>query len=398
MRSRTADAERLKRWRLVLGRHAQPLLDSGGGGLALDREEAAMDEALAAIYDGTEPAGEQGAERSAGLGPSSPRLAKWLGDIRTFFAPDVVSVIQADAIERKGLTQLLFEPETLGRVQPDIQMVATLLSLRGRIPERTKDTARQLVRAVVEEINRRLENSVRRAVAGALNKRQHSPLPSAASIDWKYTINRNLKHYNRERKAIVPERFYFFGRTKRSHHWTVILDMDQSGSMAESVIYGSVIGSICASISALNTRVVAFDTEVVDLTEQCGNDPVEMLFGIQLGGGTDIEKSVRYCQQFVTDPARTLFILLSDLYEGGNAASLIRRLGDLRQSGAKVICLLALSDRGAPAYDESMARKIAELGVACFACTPDLLPDFLEAALKGDDLQALAQRAAKTRK
>ena len=389
------DIEQLKRWRLILGNHSQETLDGyAPGKIALNRDEQIMDDALAAIYDETDPgsSGQAGSPRSAGLGPSSPHLAQWLADIRTFFSQDLVSVIQADAINRKGLTQLFFEPEILKNVQPDIAMVATLLSLRGRIPEKTKDTARELVKAVVAEITRKLGNEIRQAVTGALNKKNHSPIPSAASIDWKYTISRNLKNYNQEYRMLIPERFYFYGRNQQANRWTVILDMDQSGSMADSIIYGSVVGSIFAGLPALITRIVAFDTEVVDLTDQCANDPVEMLFGIQLGGGTDINKSVAYCQQFVKDPARTMFILLTDLYEGGNQASLIKRLEDLHQSGVKVICLLALSDQGAPVYDESSARKISQLGIPCFACTPGLLPEFIEGALKGGDLMALAKQ------
>ena len=388
----------LKRWRLILGNSAQEALEGfGPEGLRLDSDELIMDEALAAIYDkstdGQETAGssnQPSGSRAAGLGASSPKLAKWLGDIRTFFSEDVVSVIQSDAIERKGLSQLLFEPEVLKTVQPSIEMVATLMSLKGKIPERTKETARQLVAAVVEEINKRLVNDIQRAVTGALNKRQHSPIPNVASIDWKYTIRRNLKNYNLQHKKIIPERFYFFDRAKRSNHWNIILDMDQSGSMANSIIYGSIAGSIFASMPALNTRIVAFDTEIVDLSEQYDNDPVDMLFGIQLGGGTDINKSVAYCQQFITDPSKTLFILISDLYEGGNQASLVRRMEEMAESGVKVVSLLALSDSGAPSYDEGLARRLSQLGIPCFACTPALLPELLEGALKGRDLNEIA--------
>lgn len=399
------EQEQLKRWRLILGKSSDATLESfSTGGVQLDPDELVMDEALAAIYDDTSAADEAGTaagaksgQRSAGLGPSSPKLAKWLADIRTYFTEDVVSVMQSDAIERKGLKQLLFEPEILKNVQPDLEMVATLMSLRGKIPEKTKETARQLVRTVVEEINKRLENDLRKAVAGALNKRKHSPIPNSASIDWKYTINRNLKNYSLKHKKIIPERFFFFDRIRRSNNWNVILDMDQSGSMADSIIYGSVAGSIFASMAALNTRIVAFDTEIADLSEQYDNDPVDMLFGIQLGGGTDINKSVAYCQQFITDPAKTLFILISDLCEGGNQASLVRRLEEMHESGVKVICLLALSDKGSPVYDENLARRISQIGIPCFACTPGLLPELLEGALKGRDLNELAA-AVKGRK
>lgn len=399
------DMEQLKRWRLILGNSSQDTLNSyTKDELSLEDEYSIMDEALAAIYDNTYNsdtyggASGKGAQRTAGLGSSSPKLAKWLGDIRTFFPQDVVSVIQSDAIERKGLTQLLFEPETLKNVKPDIQMVATLMSLKGKIPERTKDTARELVKQVVDEVTKLLENDIRQAVTGALNKRQHSPIPAVDSIDWKYTINRNLKNYNKDYKKLIPERFFYFSRARRSNNWTVILDIDQSGSMADSVIYGSIIGSIFASMPALNTRVVAFDTEVVDLTEQCKNDPVDMLFGIQLGGGTDINKSVAYCQQFITEPSKTLFIVLSDLYEGGNQAAMIRRMFDMHDSGVKVVALLALADNGTPCYDENVARKLSKGGIPAFACTPALLPEFLEGALKGHDLTALASKITKDRK
>ncbi|ULL13983.1 VWA domain-containing protein [Paenibacillus sp. H1-7] len=395
--------QQLKRWRLILGEAAEEKLNgfsTEGAGALLDEEARIMDEALAAIYDETgngaasasaDP-GASKAARKAGLGASSPKLAKWLGDIRTFFPPDVVSVIQADAIERKGLKQLLFEPEMLEQVKPDIQMVATLMALRGKIPEKTKDTARQLVKAVVDEIMKRMENDIRKAVTGALNRRQHSPLPSLSGMDWKRTIAKNLKHYDTENRRLIPERFYFFDRARRSKEWTVILDIDQSGSMADSVIYASVIGSVLASLPALETRVVVFDTEVVDLSEQCAQDPVDMLFGIQLGGGTDINKSVAYCEPFITEPQKTLFILISDLYEGGNVSAFLRRMDEMKASGVKAMCLLALSDRGVPSYDEANAKKLAQMGIPCFGCSPDRLPELIEGALKGMDLAALSEK------
>jgi hypothetical protein len=392
------DDEQLKRWRLVLGKDSQDSLSSmcSGGGLTLSADQAEMDEALAAIYDET---GEgQTQQRAAGLGASAPRLSKWLGDIRNYFKEDVVAVIQQDAIERRGLQQLLFEPEMLKNVQPNVQLVGTLMALKGQIPERTKETARQVVRAVVEQIKLALEQKLRQAVLGALNRREHSPIPNASTIDWKWTIGRNLKNYNTDLKTIIPERVYFFSRAQRSNHWTVIVDMDQSGSMADSVVYGAVCGSIFASLPALETHVIAFDTEVVDLTEQCGQDPVDMLFGVQLGGGTDINKSVGYCERFIQEPKRTLFILITDLFEGGNEAQLVRRLGAMVASGVRTICLLALNDSGTPCFDEGLARKLAALGIPCFACTPQRLPELMEGALRGADLKSLAERVAQKAK
>ncbi len=386
--------QQLKRWRLVLGRGADECLGgmAGGGGLRLGAEERCMDEALAAIYDGDGSRSGEAGGRGAGREMSSPQLNKWLGDIRTYFEEDVVAVIQGDAIERRGLEQLLFEPETLRNVQPNLALVGTLLSLANRIPEKTKETAREVVGKVVEELKQLLENEIRQAVVGALNRRSHSPVPRADSIDWKATIGRNLKNYQPSIEALVPERVFFFARSRQVNAWHVIVALDQSGSMADSVVYGAVTGGIFASLPALDTRVVAFDTEVVDLTDQCGDDPVDMLMGVQLGGGTDINKAVAYCQEHITDPAKTLFILITDLMEGGVEAQLIRRMGEIKESGVRTFCLLALSDSGIPSYDEKVASKLARLGVPCFGCTPAKLPELVHGALAGDDLVELAKR------
>lgn len=389
------DKKKLKRWRLILGSESEENIKSyDNGSFSLDDNEKIMDEALAAIYDDTSlgnNSSNSGGKKGASLDKSSPKLAKWLGDIRKFFPKDTVSIIQKDAIERKNLTQLIFEPELLKDIKPDISMVATLLALKDQIPERTKDTARELVRNVVEEIEERLKNDIQKAVSGALNKKEHSPIPNLKAIDWKYTINKNLKNYNLQYKKIIPEKFYYFNRAKESNNWTIILDIDQSGSMVESAIYASIAGSIFASIKALKTYVVAFDTAVVNLTEQCGNDPVDMIFGIQLGGGTNINKSVAYCQEFIDEPEKTIFILISDLYEGGNAGELIKRAKDMKEAGVTVICLLAISDDGVPAYDEKMAKRFASLNVPTFGATPNALPQLVEAALNNRDLEEIAK-------
>lgn len=382
--------ENITRWRLILGQDAKALEN-----VALNEQQSVMDAALAAIYDG-DSTSDRGGQKSAGLGKSAPNLAKWLTDVRSFFPQDVVSIIQTDAIERKGLTKLLFEPETLKNIKPDISMVSTLMALKGQIPAKSKETARLLVKEVVDEIMKRMEQSLRRAVTGALNKKTHSPIANFSATDWKRTINRNLENYDVETKRLIPEKFYFFERTQKQKNWTVILDIDQSGSMCDSIIYSSVMGSIFASMPALNTHVVAFDTQVTDLTEVCRHDPVDMLFGVQLGGGTDINKSVAYCQTLIENPRKTMFILISDLYEGGVRSGLLRRLSQMHNDGVKVIVLLALSDSGKPDYDEKLGKDISKLDIPCFACTPDKLPELVEAALKGNDLKKFESNAKQT--
>ena len=362
------------------------------GDTGLTQEQDLMDRALAAIYNRTESGGFASFGSGAGQGPSNPQITRWLGDVRSLFGQDLVTVIQADAVNRCGLKQLLFEPELLDHLEPDVNLAATIMILKEQIPKRSKESVRRFIRKIVEEINRLLEQDIRRAVAASINKRRHSPIPSAAALDFKTTIARNLKNYNPALGTIVPEHYYFFDRTSTTaaNKWTVILDIDQSGSMGESVIYSSIISCILASMASVKTRIVAFDTEVADLTEKC-EDPVDLLFGFQLGGGTDINKSVAYCSQFVENPKKTLFFLVSDLMEGGNRAGLLRRLSQLKEDGVTVVCLLAIADGGKPYYDGQMAAKVSAMGIPCFACSPQKLPELLERALKGQDLSAVAE-------
>ena len=370
--------EILKRWRLILGSGCDEMINSLGGAAEMSADDLLMDSALSQIYGNDSGANMTG---TAGKGASSPKLTKWLGDLRSLFASAEIKVIQNDAIERKGLKQLLFEPEMLNSLEPDISTASLLLMLKDQIPAKSKDNARQYIAKIVEDINRRLSDDIKRSVTAAMNRREHSPIPSASALDYKLTIRRNLKNYDPGLKTILPEKFYFFERVSRSASRTVILDIDQSGSMGESAIYSSVMGCILASISSVKTHVVAFDTAVTDLTEMC-SDPVDLLYGIQLGGGTDIEKSVAYCTELITEPEKTTMFLVTDLYEGGNRNGLIRRLGELKESGVNVIVLLAISDSGKPMFDESIAEKIAAFDIPCFACPPEKLPEMLEAALK----------------
>lgn len=371
-----------------MGSDADSSLESFGGAGALSSEELLMDSALSQIYGGGDSAN---GGKQAGNGMSSPKLTRWLGDLRSLFAPMEIKVIQNDAIERRGLKQLLFEPEMLDGLEPDISTASLLLMLKDQIPKRAKDNARAYIARIVEDINRRLADDMRRSVSSAVNRREHSPIPSAAALDYKLTIRRNLKNYNPGLKTILPEKFYFYERASRSASRTVILDIDQSGSMGESAIYSSVMGCILASISALKTYVVAFDTAVTDLTELCA-DPVELLYGIQLGGGTDIEKSVAYCSGLVSEPEKTTMFLITDLYEGGNRAGLLRRLGELKESGVNIVVLLAISDSGKPCCDSQLAEKVGGLDIPCFACPPERLPELLELALKKRSLKGFIAR------
>ena len=378
--------ERLRRWRLILGGGAADGIcgsangnGMGGDGFSLGGADQAIDQTLSALYD---------SDRQGGLGASSPKVVRWLGDIRTYFPTSVVKVMRQDALNRLNLHQMLLEPELLEAVEPDVHLVSNLLSLSGVMPGKTKETARIVVRRVVEDLIRKLENPTRQAILGSLNRSIRNRRPRHHEIDWHRTIRANLKHYQPQYRTIIPETRIGFGR-KRSALRNIILCVDQSGSMATSVVYAGIFSAVLASLPAVQTHMVVFDTVVVDLTDLL-QDPVEVLFGTQLGGGTDINQALAYCQGLLRQPQDTILVLISDLYEGGNQDEMRKRVSSLVASGIQFITLLALNDDGAPCYDHSNTQFMASLGIPAFACTPDRFPDLMAAAINRQDLNQWA--------
>ena len=361
-----------------------------------------MDEALAALYDGdsgdeisredweTKKIGPHGSTK----GRSMPKVAKWLDQIRNFFPNDVVVLLQHDAIERKGMKELLFEPEIMANVEPSVDLAAAVLELKNLVPDKAKAAARELVARVVEELRQKLESDFAKAIRGSLNRNEHSPFRSLPNLDWPRTIRRNLKNYDPTLNTIIPDQMSFFSRRYRQNEWNVIIAMDQSGSMHSSLIYGGIMGAILATMPAVETHVVAFNhSEVVDLTDQC-DDPVDLLFGVQLGGAEDYWMATNYCERFMHTPSKTLYILIADLYDTSpNEKRFVRKMEHVIESGVRAVTLLAISDQGQPSYNEDLARKLSKLGMPCFGCIPDRLPGLLEAVLKGNDLDKFAAEA-----
>lgn len=366
--------DHFERWRLILGQKADAEQE-----IALSETLKGMDDVLEALYD---------TERQGGLGKSSPNINRWLGDIRRFFPAQVVQVMQRDALERLGLTQLLLEPELLSSVEPDVHLVGALLSLNKVLPDKTRETARHVVRKVVEDLEKKLRNPLREAIQNALHRQVRNRRPRSNEIDWLRTIRQNMKHYQPDYKTIIPERLVGYGRKGQALRHVILL-LDQSGSMAGSVVYAGILGSVMASVRSVKTNVVAFDTAVVDLSEH-QHDPVELLFGTQLGGGTDIAKALGYAETLIRTPQDTILVLISDLFEGGDRKQMLKKIATFRQAGVSAIALLALSDEGAPAYDHDNAAALAALDVPAFACTPALFPDLMAAAIQKRDLKTWA--------
>lgn len=379
----TLEEERLRRWRLVLGGN-----NADGTSCKLSKDDLEMDSVLGALYgNGT---GNDNQERKAGLGNSSPKVTRWLGDIRKYFPTNVVQVMQKDAIERLNLKQLLLEPEVLQTIEPDVNLVAQLVELGSVIPEKTKETARIVIKKVLDELEKKLATPTRNAVIGSLNKAIRNNRPKYNEINWNLTIKKNLKHYQHEYKTIIPEHLVGYGR-KRSALRDIIICIDQSGSMATSVVYSSIFGAVLASIKAVSTKMVVFDTSVVDLTEKL-SDPVDVLFGVQLGGGTDINQALKYCQGLITKPEETILILISDLYEGSSYEKVLNTAKSIVNSGVNFITLLALNDDGSGIFDKNCASDFTKAGIPSFACTPNLFPDLMATAINRGDINQWASQ------
>jgi uncharacterized protein with von Willebrand factor type A (vWA) domain len=380
----------LTRWRLILGQRAEqanPAFRLGGKGEPSESGDAplqralpagmgltALDRALSFVYDSN--------ERFGGTGDSAPYVPQWLEQMRALFNQSTLAMVQRDAFERTGLAELLLQPEIVPRLQPDVRLAATILSFKEQIPDEVKQTARDLIRQVVDELRRKLETQIVQTVIGALQRNRYSPIRSARNLDWRRTLKSNLKNYLPERKTIIPERLYFWANEKRYRDWQIIILVDQSGSMANSAIYASLMACIFASLQVLETHLVVFDTSIVDLTPYLSGDPVELLFSLQLGGGTDIAQAVAYGANLVKRPEKCIFVLITDLYEGGDEAALLARLRALRESKVQVLCLLALED-GKPVYHKTLARQVAALDIPTVAATPNKLLELMEQILKG---------------
>jgi len=380
----------LTRWRLILGQRAEqanlafrlggkreqdesgdaPLQRALPAGMGL----TALDRALSFVYDSN--------ERFGGTGDSAPYVPQWLEQMRALFNQSTLAMVQRDAFERTGLAELLLQPEIAPRLQPDVRLAATILSFKEQIPDEVKQTARDLIRQVVDELRRKLETQIVQTVIGALQRNRYSPIRSARNLDWRRTLKSNLKNYLPERKTIIPERLYFWANEKRYRDWRIIILVDQSGSMANSAIYASLMACIFASLQVLETHLVVFDTSIVDLTPYLSGDPVELLFSLQLGGGTDIAQAVAYGANLVKRPEKCIFVLITDLYEGGDEAALLTRLRALRESKVQALCLLALED-GKPVYHKTLARQVAALDIPTVAATPNKLLELMEQILKG---------------
>lgn len=365
------------RWRLVLGRYSHKRLPPAGGGG--HRYEQALEYLYGREYAGRgarPDADADPAQRDGTLDPSAPSIVDWLGEVRELFPAEAVEVIERHALDRYGLTDLVTDPEVLARIEPSEELLKTLLALKGSLNPAVLQEVRRIVRAVVEDLRKRLENEVRQAFTGRLSQHRHSPLPVAANFDARGTIRANLRNWDSETKRLVVEKPLFFQRNTRRIPWEVVLLVDQSGSMAGSVIHSAVMAGILAGLPSYRLRLAVFDTSVVDLTDLAG-DPVELLMSVQLGGGTDIAQAVNYAGQLIGNPARSVVVLVTDFFEGGPPSALVAAVRRLIEARVTTIGLASLDGSEHPPFDRRMAQQLADAGMPVAALTPGKLAEWL---------------------
>ena len=363
-----SDGSAKNRWRLVLGKNAEGQLPM------TDVRLGRMDDALDFLY--SREAGQDVREGPGGSGASNPTVAHWLSEVRTLFPKETAEVLQRHALDRYQLTELLSDREVLESMEPNQALLETVLSLKHMMKGPVLDTARRIVDKVVRELTQKMQQEVRASRLGKLDRSSRSPVRSIRNLDFKRTIRENLSHFDLANNRLVLEKLHFNGRIKRYNPWRVILCVDESGSMMSSVIHSAVMAGIFAKMPMLDTRLVIFDTAVVDLSGHV-DDPVQALMSIQLGGGTDIAGALRYCEGLITMPHRTMVVLVSDLCEGGRVSDLYGVCRDILESGAKLIALTALDENAVPSYDRTVGQHLADLGAWVGAMTPGKLADFM---------------------
>ena len=369
--------EAINRWRLILGAFSEDSLEGNGQDGFAYRE---IDDLMDFLYS-REYGDERGIRGEGSLDPSSLTVPEWIRKIRRLFPKEVVERLENEALDRYQLTDILTDKKVLESMQPNMNLLKNILALKDRMKGEVIETAKRIVRQVVEELSKKLENDIRQGFSGRINRSSSSTYRSSKNFDFKKTIRKNLKNYDSEHKTIILERIFFNQRIKRFNPWNIVICVDQSGSMLESVIYSAIMAGIFAKLPILKISMVIFDTEVVDLSGYV-DDPVDVLMSVQLGGGTDIGKAMNYCETLIETPLRTMMILVSDLCDGAGYRPMYASAKRIIEAGAKLFVLTGMDEQSQGMVDKNAAKIMASLGTRVASCTPGSLAGWIAESMK----------------
>ena len=386
-----SDPHTLARWRLVLGKAAEP----HGIGCAGDADAERVEQLVGFLFEpgegadsGPGPAGKGGRggrssrDRTGGRGPSQLTVPDWVDAVNELFPQQSKEVMQKELVRRRGIAELMEKPELLEKIEPNLELVKTLLTHRELLNPKTRVLARKIIEKVVEELRRKMQVQVEQAITGAIRRDRHSPRRVFRNLDLKTTLRRNLRNYDRDSGKLLVDRLFFYAAERKKKPWHVIVVVDQSGSMLESAIFSAVMASIFAELPAVTTSLVLFDTQVVDLSDKVGQ-PVDVLLSVQLGGGTDITQALMYANTLVRQPRRTIVVLITDFYEGRPEGELVAQTRLMADGGVRMIGLGALGYDARPAYNRTTAQKLRKVGMDVLSCTPERLAECMAEIIRG---------------
>lgn len=369
----------LTRWRLVLGEASDGACRAAGGQISADA--IAMDAALDWLYGRDEDGGDRNISRQGGRGASALTTPDWINDIHRLFPKETIERLERDAIENYAIDDIITNADVLARAEPNETLLKAVLRTKHLMSPDILVMARKLVQEVVRQLMEKLSRDMALAFSGVVDRRRHSRFKIASDLDFRRVVKDNLKHYDPEKRQLTVERLHFFARNQRHmKQWQIILLVDQSGSMLDSVIHSAVTAACLWALPGVKTHLVAFDTEIVDLTSDV-DDPCELLMKVQLGGGTDIQRAVGYAGELITQPENAIVVLISDFYEGSSEAMLINRVAELTAQRTLVLGLAALDSAAEPAYSRETARKLVAAGAEVGAMTPGELAGWLAAKI-----------------
>jgi Mg-chelatase subunit ChlD len=377
------DRHTLARWRVILGKEGEAHQVTCGG----DAEYERIEELVGFLFDesgegaGTGTARWSGS-RKGGTGRSVLNVPEWVDRVTELFPRQAKEVLERELIHRRGIAELLQKPELLDKIEPNTELVKTLLTHKNLLTPQTRVLARKVIDKVVSELKDRLKVQVESAITGALRRDRHSPRRVYRNLDLKSTLRRNLKNYDSDRGKLLVDRLSFFAAERKKRPWHVIVTVDQSGSMLDSAIFSAVMASIFAELPAVRTSLLLFDTQVVDLSGMVGQ-PVDVLLSMQLGGGTDITRALQYAASLVRQPARTIVILITDFFEGRDERDLVRQVRAMSDAGVRMIGLGALGYDARPQYNKPTANKLRKVGMDVLVCTPEKLAECMAQIIRG---------------
>jgi len=377
----TTDQHTLARWRLVLGQSAEACQVTCAGDAQCERIEQLVGY-LFRPGGAAGGAGPRGGSQQGGQGDSVLTIPDWVDAVSELFPRQAKEVLERELVHRRGIGELLEKPELLEKIEPNRELIKTLLTHKDLLNPQTRVLARKIIDQVVRQLQDQLRIQVETALTGAIRRDRHSPRKVFRNLDLKTTLHRNLRHYDQTRGKLLVERLYFFAAERRKRPWHIIVAVDQSGSMLDSAIFSAVMASIFAELPSIRTSLILFDTQVVDLTDQVGQ-PVDVLLSIQLGGGTDITRAMLYAQTLVREPARSILVLITDFYEGRDDRDLIRQTRAMADSGVRLIGLGALGYDARPQYNKTTAGKLRKAGMDILVCTPEKLAECMAEIIRG---------------